>query len=186
MSGRAKAGVAWTPSRDPNKASSFELDDRLLSRYFRTANLLASLNTRWLAELNITSQQWSVLGSLSRPRVDAGMTVNQLSDYLMVSRQNLTNVLDRLDKRGFTVRAPDPKDGRTKRVQLTPKGRRLIAKILPCLADFYTVALEGFSESERRTFMALLDRLRSNLDKSRGSDNRRFPNPGDNLEVWGT
>jgi MarR family transcriptional regulator, organic hydroperoxide resistance regulator len=164
MKMRAETGVAKKLTRETSRTSKFGLNDRLLSRFFRTANLLASRTTRWLTDQDITSQQWSVLGSLSRPRAGAGMTVNQLSEYLMVSRQNLTVVLDRLDRRGFTIRVPDSSDGRTKRVQLTPKGHQLVAAIVPRLADFYRAALDGFTEDEQRTFMTFVDRLKSNVE----------------------
>ena len=45
-----------------------------------------------------------MLGALSRPQAAEGMTVNDLSRYLLVSRQNLTGLLNRLERDGLIER----------------------------------------------------------------------------------
>jgi DNA-binding MarR family transcriptional regulator len=52
---------------------------------------------RYVGDFGATTQQWAVLGALARPAVrENGMMVKDLLEYLDVSRQNLTIVLDRL------------------------------------------------------------------------------------------
>ena len=64
---------------------------------------------RAVEDEGLTTQQWAVLGALSRPEAAAGMTVNQLAHYLMVSRQNLSGVLRRMERAGHIHLAQDPR-----------------------------------------------------------------------------
>ena len=82
-----------------------------------------------LNSAGVTSQQWSVLGALSRPKVEEGMTVNDMCRYLMVSRQNLSIMLNRLEAAGYVMRAQDKQDQRSKRIMLTVSGREALNEI---------------------------------------------------------
>jgi DNA-binding MarR family transcriptional regulator len=70
-----------------------EINNRLFFRLFQVANTLHTKGTQAVEELGVTTQQWSVLGALSRPQVKDGMSIGDLSRFLLVSRQNLTGLL---------------------------------------------------------------------------------------------
>lgn len=151
------------PDGPSQPAADAERNNRLLFRLFRTANLMTRRNTAWLGRLGITAEQCSVLSTLFRPQSADGMTVNQLCEYLMVSRQGLNGVLQRLDRLGLTRRAAEPRDRRVKRVQLTPRGRTYAMRVVEPMSAFSASALQGFSEDELRLFQQFTDRLRQNL-----------------------
>ena len=155
--------MSRSPSPSSRQREDSEISNRLLFRIFQTANLLHTQCSRYTAEFGITAQQWSVLGALSRPHVKAGMTVNQLSDYLLVSRQNLTGILNRLEAQGLTSRVSDATDGRARRVVLTNAGRAIWPKIAQGIAVFHNEALAGFSVDERELFLRQVDKLKGNL-----------------------
>jgi len=91
------------------------------------------------------------------------MTVSELSDYLLVSRQNLTGILNRLEAQGLTSRVSDAADGRARRVVLTNAGRAIWPKIARGIAVFHNEALAGFSVDERMSFLRHVDKLKGNL-----------------------
>jgi DNA-binding MarR family transcriptional regulator len=159
---------AGSKSRRPEPATpaaraDAERNNRMLFRLFRTSNLMTRRNTVWLGRLGITAEQCSVLSTLSRPQSAAGMTVNELCEYLMVSRQGLSGVLQRLDRLGLTRRAAQAGDRRVRRVELTAKGRACVARIMPLMSAFSALALTGFSAAEVGLFMQFADRLKQNL-----------------------
>jgi DNA-binding MarR family transcriptional regulator len=108
-----------------------------------------------------------VLGALSRPAVrDRGMTVKQLIGFLMVSRQNLTAVLDRLEQAGLVERLRTAgADGRLRHVRLTAQGIDVWGAMLGSIRRYYDSALEGFSTEECVMLFKLLDRLRDGLGR---------------------
>lgn len=160
------------PARDGAEAR-FDIANRLFLRLYQASNLLHKTGTRAVAGFGATTQQWAVLGALSRPAArQAGLTVKDLMAFLMVSRQNLTAVLDRLERAGLVerVRAAGA-DGRLRHVRLTDRGARVWAAMQDSIRHYYGAALDGFATEECVTLFRLLDRLRDAL--------ARLPDPGE-------
>ncbi|EWT01994.1 MarR family transcriptional regulator [Intrasporangium oryzae NRRL B-24470] len=59
------------------------------------------------------------------------LTPTQLCDRLGVSRSTMTGHLAALQRRGDTERVPDPRDGRSYRVELTASGRERLEACRP-------------------------------------------------------
>ena len=103
--------------------SAFDVANRAFFRLYQASNLLHKVGTRYVSDFSATTQQWAVMGALARPfDRGRGMTVKDLIEFLMVTRQNITPLLDRLEERGWVERVKDPEDGRSRRLRLTPQG----------------------------------------------------------------
>jgi DNA-binding MarR family transcriptional regulator len=90
--------------------------------------------------------------------------VGELARYLMVSRQNLSGVLARLERDGRLRSLPDGDDRRSRRVTLTREGQRLWqvdaqAKI----RAYYAQALDGFSMNDMTHTLHYLLRMLENF-----------------------
>ncbi len=150
----AKTGVA------------FDVANRVFFRLYQASNLMHKQGTRYVGKFGATTQQWAVLGALARPLVrDDGMTVKDLMEFLDVSRQNLTAVLDRLEGRGWVKRIKDKDDGRSRRIRLTTEGNSTWARMQEPIEAFYTAALSSFSHEDQLTLYRLLDRLTTTLSQ---------------------
>jgi MarR family transcriptional regulator, organic hydroperoxide resistance regulator len=149
----------------------FDIANRLFLRLYQASNLMHKTGTKAVSRFNATTQQWAVLGALSRPAArDQGMTVKELIAFLMVSRQNLTAVLDRLEGAGLVERVRAVGDGRLRHVRLTPEGDRVWSDMLTSIRRYYEDALAGFSTEECLLLFRLLDRLRDGLGRIAGSE----------------
>ena len=146
--------------------SAFDLDNRIFFRLFQTANLMHKHGTRALAPLGVTTQQWSVLGALSRPQVEeaGGMSVNELAEYLQVSRQSLAGTLKRVEQAGLIDRLVNEHDARGRKIRLSGEGRRRWRRLQPLIRQFYADALAGLSPAEREGILRALNLLRDNLN----------------------
>lgn len=162
MQQRAARRSELSEPADARDAGLTELNNRLFFRLFQTANVMHHRGTRALAPLGVTTQQWSVLGALSRPQARDGMSVGELCAYLAVSRQNLTGILGRLERAGRVERLAGS-DRRTRRVRLTAAGRELWEALQPRIYEFYDDALDGLSFDDRVALVHLLNRLRENM-----------------------
>jgi len=151
-----------TNYQDPIPAPA-ELANRLFFRLFQTANVLQTQGTRALERYGVTSHQWSVLGALSRPQAQHGMSVGELTRYLKVSRQNLTGILNRLERAGHVERSTDHRDRRARQVRLTPHGEKLWQDLTPAIYQFYDGALQGFSFDDQVAFLNGLNKLQANM-----------------------
>jgi len=124
------------------------------------------VGTSAINEYGVTTQQWAVLGALSRKQLSKeGMSVKQLMEFLMVSRQSLTAILDRLQAAGLVERVKADGDGRLRHVRLTARGTLIWRDLHPRIQGFYAAALADLSLEERLLLMRLLDRLTAGLAK---------------------
>lgn len=149
----------------------FDLANRLFLRLYQASNLMHKTGTKAVSRFGATTQQWAVLGALSRPAVQhRGMTVKELIAFLMVSRQNLSAVLDRLEGAGLVERVRTTGDGRLRHVRLTPTGDRVWSEMLVSIRRYYEDTLAGFSTEECLLLFQLLDRLRDGLGRIAGPE----------------
>ena len=101
-----------SPAVREDDAARFDVANRLFLRLYQASNLLHKTGTRAVAGFGATTQQWAVMGALARPgNRDSGLTVKELIAFLMVSRQNLTAVIDRLVAAGLVERLRAGGDG---------------------------------------------------------------------------
>ncbi|MFG1401015.1 MarR family winged helix-turn-helix transcriptional regulator [Xanthobacter sediminis] len=158
------SGVSVRREASP-EAERFEVANRLFLRLYQCSNLLHKNGTRQMGDFGATTQQWAVLGALARPLVAAkGMSVKDLIEFLLLSRQNLTAVLDRLEARAWVERVKDPEDGRSRLIRLTEEGDRSWQAMRGPIETFYNHALSPLSEAEQVLLVQLLDRLKGGLN----------------------
>lgn len=156
---------------EQNSEARMELANRLFFRLYQCANMLHKTGTRAIEDEGLTTQQWAVLGALSRPQAGGGMKLGDLARYLMVSRQNLAGVVGRLERDGRVQSAADPADGRSRLVQMTASGRQVWQrKALPKIHGFYEQALDGFSVNDMVHTVHYLLKMLENMEKIDSSD----------------
>jgi MarR family transcriptional regulator for hemolysin len=78
----------------------------------------------------------------------------------------MAQLLTRMEREGLIERTPDPKDGRSSLINLTPHALKKAKPARDVLSEGSQVALKGFSPSEIRALNRLLLRVRSNLEEA--------------------
>jgi DNA-binding MarR family transcriptional regulator len=141
-----------------------ELANRLFFKLYQCANMLHKTGTRAVEDEGLTTQQWAVLGALSRPETAKGMSVGELAKYLMVSRQNLSGLLSRMERDGHIAMKADTVDRRSKLVSMTAIGRKVWQNdAQPKILSYYESALDGFSVSDLSHTLHYLLKLLDNM-----------------------
>jgi DNA-binding MarR family transcriptional regulator len=89
------------------------------------------------------------------------LTVGELSPMVaVVSRSQVSRLVDALDERGLVARSSDDIDGRIRRVSLTPAGRKLLTAARRTAGQASSQALDRLSNTDRdamRRIWAKLD-----------------------------
>lgn len=142
-----------------------EINNRLFFRFFQAANTLHTKGTQAMDSVGVTTQQWSVLGALSRPQASGGMSVSELSRYLLVSRQNLAGLLSRLERDGLIERVTSEEDRRSRKVKLSAKGEETWVALAEPIRAFYDQSLKGFTFDDRLQFIHYISLLQRNMSK---------------------
>jgi len=143
-----------------------ELANRLFFRLYQCANMLHKTGSRAVEAEGLTTQQWAVLGALSRPKAQGGMSVGDLARYLMVSRQNLSGLLSRMERNGHLRSATDGHDRRSRLITMTDSGRKLWVKhALPKISGYYERALDGFTVNDTAHALHYLLKILENMKR---------------------
>jgi DNA-binding MarR family transcriptional regulator len=158
--------------KHPNNSAHItrmELANRLFFRLYQCANMLHKTGTRAVEDLGLTTQQWAVLGALSRPEAAGGMSVGDLARYLLVSRQNLSGLLSRMERDGHLSSDPDGRDRRSRLITLTESGHDVWNnKAIPRINDYYEQALADFSISDMTHSLHYMLKLLDNMKRLDG------------------
>ena len=149
-----------------------ELANRLFFKLYQCANLLHKTGTKAVESEGLTTQQWAILGALSRSGAAQGMNMGDLARHLMVSRQNLSGVLGRMERDGRIEVVTDTRDRRSRLIRITREGWKVWhEQAQPKIHDYYQAALEGFSVSDQIHATHYLLKLLDNMERlDRGGD----------------
>lgn len=115
-----------------------------------------------LAEHHISQGRFMVLMQLLNKGANCPVsrTPAELADLSHVTRATMTGLIDTLERDGLVNREPDPNDRRMMSVTLTAKGRALMQQILPQHFKRMAALMKPLSETERKTLVALLVKIR--------------------------
>lgn len=122
---------------------------------------LANTLTRDLAPLfersKITPQQWMLLTTLAS--IEEGPTLAGLARHMMVSKQNVTGMVRRLEDVGLVKKGDDPEDLRSSRVVLTRRGAEVIQRLRPAYQKWVDAFFSRLPGDERQTLVEAVERL---------------------------
>ena len=130
--------------------------------WLRLARVFARLEGRSQRQLRasgLTGAQFDVLAQVGTRE---GCTQQELADSLLVTKGNVTQLLDRMEECGWLTRV---QDGRTKRVRLTRAGRTLRRRVIQEHERYMAGQLDALSTEEQKTLAQLLRRIERSLDQ---------------------
>ncbi len=114
----------------------------------------------------LTTQQWAVLGARFRTDVQEGESIGDVARYLMVSRQNLAELIRSIERNAHIGAAARRRDRRSRLVILTAAGMRVwIARTQPKIHAYYEQAVDGFSTTYLTHTLRFLLKLLGNIER---------------------
>lgn len=147
-------------------ATKLELANRLFFRLYQCANMLHKTGSRAVEAEGLTTQQWAVLGALSREKAQGGMSIGDLAKYLMVSRQNLSGLISRMERDGHVAVAPDGRDRRSRLVSMTASGQHVWHVLAqPKIMAYYEDVLGDFSINDVTHTLHYLLKMVENMQR---------------------
>jgi DNA-binding MarR family transcriptional regulator len=135
----------------------------LVSGVIQLANLLTRRMAPIFEKAKITPQQWAVLTTLADE--DEPATLVAVARRLLVTKQNMTGMIARLEDLGLAERHGDPSDLRSSRVQLTRRGRTLVERVRPAYDAWITSLAEGLPERDVQSLARSVERLIERLEQ---------------------
>jgi MarR family 2-MHQ and catechol resistance regulon transcriptional repressor len=129
----------------------------------RTANELSGiLEARYPGTIRITPGRINILLTLDS-QDDKRMPLSELGNHLVVTRANITGLIDGLVKDGLVQRVDHPEDRRMVFAELTDKGRKFIAWFAPRHHKFLNEIGGCLSDKDKLQLTEWLDTLRAHI-----------------------
>lgn len=111
----------------------------------------------------VTGNNAFIIGYLA-DHPDRDVFQKDLEDIFSVRRSTMSNIIARMEEKGFLVRVPVDHDARLKKLLLTEKGEAIHSLMENNISSAEEKLIDGFSAEEKETLFRLLQKLRQNLE----------------------
>jgi len=125
----------------------------------RTSALMQKLSDRFFSRFGLTDVQFNILMIL-KEHGSAGLSQQQLSEHLIVTKSNVVGLIDRLERSGYVKRMSHPSDRRFNQIVLTPMGRKLELKIEESYFTEVDKMMSALSNQQKRAVIQAMERIR--------------------------
>jgi DNA-binding MarR family transcriptional regulator len=95
-------------------------------------------------------------------------TQQYLSNLLTIDKVAMVRILDYLVKKGLIVRVVNPADRREHILQLTPKAKKIMPKILNGINDMNKTALKDLDKKEQALLYNFIETITKNVENLPG------------------
>ena len=124
------------------------------------ARLLVRELDRQLSPLGLSPAHMPVLMAL-----EAGdMTQEAIAEQASVEQATMTATLNRMERDGLVTRRPNPQDGRSMLVALTPLARAKLPEVAQAVGTINGHATEGLTPGEQDQYRSLLGKIIAALE----------------------
>jgi len=126
----------------------------LVTSVMRVQQLLLARVEAVLRPSGLTFARFEVLRLLAFTRTGT-LPIGKIGERLQVHAASVTNAVSRLESDGLVERSPNPADGRSVLVTITPAGRRLVEACTLLLNDEVFTQMPMPESAQREVFQAL-------------------------------
>jgi DNA-binding MarR family transcriptional regulator len=113
--------------------------DNVLLQTFRTVDAVRELMAEVVSDAGVTPDEWAVLSSIG---VLGPISPSDLASRLRIPPTTISRHVAGLVEAAFATRSPNPADGRSYLLELTPRGRGVVTRVAPRMQ----AALDGLAE----------------------------------------
>ena len=139
-----------------------ELPVRLLVELVLTCDIATQIFSRDLVPFGLSKSAFNILMIL-RHGPSEGMQLHDLGELLLVSRANITGMINHLKDKGYVTRIVPDNDRRVRYARLTAEGNSLLDQFVPSHWARVKTLLSGVAEADQIEFRRLLAQIRRSL-----------------------
>ena len=145
-----------TPGNNSNIKSP---DDLIVYNVGRLYVVLDTYLTHVYAKFDLNPAKFNLLMLIKHIGKVSGISQMELGHNLYVSAANITKLLDGLEKKGWIVRVPSPKDRRVKLIKITDSGAALLDDVWVAHVAAINGLMGSFSHKEKEALHGYLGKF---------------------------
>ncbi len=151
------------------RPTKLDLGDYLPYLANRVGNIIADrFGASALSRHGLSIAMWRVMAVLA---ANGSQRQIDLADLTSIDSSTLSRMVTRLVRMRLVTRTRSTKSNREVAVELSPKGKALVAELIPIARDYEAVAIAGLSREELDVLKSSLRRIYANM-KSRTASSR--------------
>jgi DNA-binding MarR family transcriptional regulator len=130
---------------------------------YRLSQVRAALRGRLdgaLADKGLTAPQYTALATLEE---DPGLSNADMARLSFVTPQTMVRIIDNLEDAGFVGRTPHPTHGRVRQIELTARGRKVVAECHQRVLAIEERLVSKLSRVERKQLLEILGKCAAAL-----------------------
>lgn len=159
-----RGGNAIGPSTSRSKRTFLkELSTSVWVRILRVYTVISTEIRRKVGRKGLTLPQLYVLTTLG---LQGDMPLGKIGQELLVSKGNITPIVDHLERDGLVIRDRDREDRRKMWVRLTVKGRELFEEIVSAYEEEFVPLMNCLSQEELKQLSMLLKKMGEGLSRT--------------------
>jgi DNA-binding MarR family transcriptional regulator len=128
-------------------------------RIIRLASLFQQSYGDVFEPLGLNDGAYGLLAALRRAGAPFELTPTELARHMMMTSGGMTAAIDRLERKGFAVRIPNPADRRGSLVRLTEAGREVVDEAMTQHVQTEQRLVATLDEQEQAQLRSLLHKL---------------------------
>lgn len=137
------------------------MDKAIGSGSVRLSKKMTRIINLQLKPFGITTEQWSVLRTLSE---SDEISQKELSERADKDQATLTKILDLLEKNEFIQRVQNPSDRRSFLIKITNKGTELVKDVTPFLEEIFEKIIHKIDAEKLAIFKEVSLSLEKNIE----------------------
>ncbi len=127
----------------------------------KTEGVMRLVYNKLFEKYNISEPKFFVLLLLSTKQ--EGMALSELGELMLVSKANMTTLIERMEREMLVVKRRSKTDRRSTRAFLTDKGMALFDEVRFLHKEFSEIMVQALSEDERNTLNQLMRKLQMGI-----------------------
>ncbi len=133
-----------------------------LLNFVITNTLLSKLSEKFFLAFGLTDSQWNILLTLNSFEPE-GLSQQDLSDKLVMSKSNIVGLIDKLEKAGYLTRTMRKDDRRFNRINLTKEGVLAVEEIEKPYFQEVNSLMNILNNEQKDIFIQSLELIRTGI-----------------------
>jgi len=139
-----------------------EVASKTIIEIKRTHEMLEEVFDSYFHEYGISDSKFNVLVILYK-NPEKSMMLSEIGERMLVTKANITGLIDRLERQGLVRRIRDDMDRRKIRAVMTEKGRNFTAEIIERYKEWTAKIMATLDDREKNQLIGIMTKLQNGL-----------------------
>lgn len=139
-----------------------EIANKTIIELQKTAEILEEIHNDFFSGFGISSTKFNLLVILYNSPKE-GIMLSEIGEQMLVTKANITGLVDRLEKQGYVKRKRDPKDRRKVIAGITNRGRDFIENTIEEYKKWSKDIMTILSDDEKNNLINCLKKIQNGI-----------------------